>query len=386
MMNTSYHPAILSAVKRHQEFFNGTRKYLIKVKMDGYDFESSGIKGYKESVGERSQEERQALEAMEKRLVPEVPYDGLNWDLQFQDYYKSRVENGKIKAEYRLNLGLDDDYIPTYFPYFGIAIHHAFFGAKLNFRSGTSYTLPLIESAEQWQELHFSTDNVWTQRLAEAMSYCRDNGDGLLLASLRGANGPMDMANAVLGNELFTEFVLDEENIDHLMEVCKNASLAMINFQRQFATVLDGGTICPQGNLWMPLPMFGHLASDAAHMVGPKTYSRFEKPLIEEMAETCGGFLFHTHMMGHQMHKCFADTKGISIIRPVDDPNQPTVCDKIDSLLEQIGDTPLMFELPRERITDVIPKFQNRKGIFELTAHTTTDALEQMQMIRKILD
>lgn len=380
-----YHPEILAAVQRHQEFFEGKRAYLIKVRIKGYDLDGFGVGSYYDASAEVSQGERSAFESMRKKLVPEIPYEGLDWSNDFEKYYKSRVENAKIKAECRLNLELGDDYIPSYFPYFGIAIHHAFFGGTVEFRGETSYCHPVIETAEEWDQLHYTLENEWVQRLGEAMSYCRDHGDGVLLASLRGGNGPMDMANGVLGNNLFMDFIEDEENAEKVMEICAEACDAMYQFQRENASHICGGTVAAQGNLWMPDPMFGHIASDAAHMAGPAMYEQFEKGLIEKLAEKYQGFLLHTHMMGYRMHDVFSQTKGVKIIRPVEDPKQPTVKEKLDDLLEQAGDTTLMVEVHKEDILDMIPKFCGKRGIFELTAESKTDALRQMEQIQTIL-
>lgn len=385
MTNEAFHPALLAAVQRNRDFFSGKRQYLVKVKLLGVDDNSFGVKAYKDAVENLSAEERKAMEAMQGKLVPEIPYEGLDWKNDFDKYYKSRVQNAKVRAEYRLNMDLGDDYIPSYFPYFGIAIHHAFFGGHVDFNGGTSYCHPVIEKAEQWEDLHFSVENEWTQRLGEAMSFCNEHGDGVLLASLRGGNGPMDMANGVLGNQLFLDLMLDEENAEHLMQVCADACDAMYQFQQSCASEICGGRIAAQGSLWMPKPMFGHISSDAAHMAGPSLYNEFEKPLIEKLAEKYQGFLFHSHMMGHRMHRDFANTKGIDILRPVEDPNQPTIKEKIDDLLAQLGQKVLMLEVLKEDIPDIIPKFKEKRGIFELTARSRADAQEQLEQIARLL-
>lgn len=75
---------------------------------------------------------------MISQFVEEVPYDGMDWEREFLSYYKNGVTNRKIRSTYRLDMNIGDDTIPAYFPYFGNAIHHVFFGGEMRFKSGTS--------------------------------------------------------------------------------------------------------------------------------------------------------------------------------------------------------------------------------------------------------
>ncbi|MGN1141532.1 MAG: hypothetical protein ACI4TF_10045 [Oliverpabstia sp.] len=333
-----------------------------------------------------SEKLRTDYEKMTQQLVEEIPYDGLDWEHQFEEYYKRRVYNAKIRAQHRLDMGIGDDYIPTYFPYFGNAIHHVFFGGKLEFKGGTSYCHEVIKEAQEFAELHYDVHNEWMERLTEGMRYCRDNGDGVLLAALRGGNGPMDMANGIMGNNLFMEFLEDEENMHKVMEICMNSCEAMYELQKENASHVCGGYITGQSNLWMPDPMFGQISIDAAHLAGPELYEEFEKPYIEKLADKYQGFLLHTHMMGWKMQGTFADTKGMKIIRPSNDNKYPTVLEKLDVILDEIGDKTLMMEVSKDKIEEIMPYFKGKTGIFELEAADRDDAMEQMERISKILN
>lgn len=374
MKDANFHPALLNAVKHHQEFYAGERSCLIKVSL-----------GINESE-EKDIDVLSKLHAIQGKYISGVPYDGLDWEHDFQSYYKSAVHNAKVSAEFRLSVDLDDDFIPLYYPYFGTAIHHAGFGGKVEFGGGTSYCHPVIEAACEWEKLHFSVENEWMQRLGEAMSYCRDHGDGVLVAALRGTNGPMDTANGVMGNQLFLDLLLDPENTEEVMRISTEACDTMYSFQQQCATEICGGYVALQGCMWLPKPMFGHIAVDASLLTGPAIYNEFEKKWIEKLAEKYEGFLLHTHMMGLKMHKDYAATKGIKFIWPADDPKYPTVKEKLDELLDAIGDIPMILSVGRAEIPKVVPHFIGKRCIFNLTAHSRRDALEQMEQIHKILD
>ncbi len=374
MKDSDFHPALLNAVKHHQAFFSGDRSYLIKVHL------------HIQESAETDCNVKSRWRAMQDNYVPGVPYEGLDWEHDFERYYKSSVHNEKVTAEFRLNMELDDDFIPFYYPYFGSAIHHAGFGGRVEFGGGTSYCYPVIEESCEWEKLHFSVENEWMQRLGEAMTYCRDHTDGILVASLRGTNGPMDTANGILGNQLFLDFLLDPESTEQVMRISTEACDTMYQFQQECATEICGGYVTLQGCMWMPKPMFGHISTDASLLTGPTIYNTFEKKWIEKLAEKYKGFLLHTHMMGLHMHKDYAATKGIACICPVNDPKHPTVKEKLDELLESIGSIPMIISIGREDIPEVVPQFIGKRCVLNVSANSRRDALEQIEQIHKILD
>lgn len=384
MGESSYlHPELERVIQRHKEFFSGTRNYLFKVTLNGFDRSSWPMNNNSKEVVGKSL--LSVYEEMKEKFVEEVPYAGLDWERDFQKYYQSAVENRRIAASYRLDFGLGDDNIPAYFPYFGNAIHHAFFGGQLSFQGETSYCTSVIQEAAEYEKLSFDTENIWMQRLCEGMDWCREHGEGVLLASLRGVNGPLDMANGVMGNSLFTEVIDDEENMKRVMKICTEACDAMCRMQKEHASCVKGGYISAMGNLWMPEPMYGQLSVDAAMMAGPRIYEKFEKPYIERLAEIYQGFLVHSHLMGWKMHDKLAQTKGSAIIRPSEDPNRPTLTEIMPSLLEQAPNKVFMVEIKKETIENLIPCFKGRRAIFELKAQDIEDAKNQLEKIHTIL-
>lgn len=380
---TGLHPELAEALRRHQEFFQGKRNYLLKVSLNGFDISSWPMNN--DSSRKVSEKLQGDYEVMKKQFVKEIPYDGMNWDRDFTDYYKNSITNRKIASSYRLDMKIGDDNLPAYFPYFGNAIHHIFFGGEMRFKGGTSYCTNIIEEAAEYEKVKFEIHNIWMERLGEGLDWCREQGDGVLLAALRGADGPLDMANGIMGNNLFTELMDDEENMQNLMKICKEACDAMCMLQKEHASMIQGGFVSGMGCLWMPEPMFGQISVDAAMMAGPKIYEKFEKPYLEELSEKYKGFLLHTHMLGWRMHDILAETKGVAIIRPSLDPNQPSFRETISSLLNQVRDKVLMLEVKKEEIEELVPFFVGKKAIFELQAEDKEDAWNQMERIHEIL-
>lgn len=351
MSNTSSerpatHPAIVRAVARHREFFAGTRRYLVKV----------------------------YVPVTCADLEPVPAFDTLDWARDFDDYVRTNVANAVRRARARLALGIDDDTIPCYHPYFGISIHASFFGGAVSFGGGTSYMAPLISRAADWPQLRADFSNPWTQRLLRGLAYCRDHGEGVLCACLRGANGPLDMVNAVLGEALFTEIYDDAENLGHTLDVCTRAALDAFAVQKQHASCIEGGYIVPMGGLWVPAPMAGHISLDAACLMHPDSFVRYERPWIETMADACTGFMVHTHMLGRHAFRAMCETRGVALFAPVDDPKQPPLLDDLDATLAAAGDVPLMLSVPTNRLDDVLPRCCGRRTVLCVTAESADAA------------
>ncbi|MDO8682194.1 MAG: hypothetical protein Q7N50_01760, partial [Armatimonadota bacterium] len=273
---SEFHPAIQQAVIRHQEFFAGKRDYLIKVIVP--------------------------IDCKEE-LEPEIHFNDVDWQNGFDDYVRLKVENGKKTARRRLAMGIEDDTIPYYYPYFGSSIHHSFYGGQVSFSKGTSYVEPVITSSAQWKELRPDMNSPWLQKLAKGLAYCRDHGEGVLLASYRGANGPLDMVNAVMGNNMFTEFYDDPDNLHRTLEECTAVIMPLFDLQRENNTEIAGGRIVPMGNMWVPNDVVGHIALDAACLAGAAFYEEFERPYLEKVTGACGGAYIHSHAWPTRIHR-----------------------------------------------------------------------------------
>jgi len=344
----------MRAVTHHQEFFAGMRDILIKT---SFPVRSEGLQSA-------------------------VDYDTMDWDTQFDKYVRIGVENAKVHASRRLEMDVDDDYIPIYMPYFGGSIHHSFFGGQVRVHAGTSYADPVINRAADWQNLRPDMNNVWISRLAGALAYCRDHGDGVLIASFRGANGPLDMANGVLGNALFTECLDDPENMHKVMDVCTDAVSKTFALQAENCTRIDGGHVVPMGNIWLPEPMIGHISLDAVCLAGPAIFNEFEVPYLKRLADKYLGMYVHTHMLGHKSFPTICKAPGFVVFAPANDPKQPTLLEKFDKVLDAAGDIPLHLEVPAERLGQILTRLRGRRAIICVNAADADEARRIVDRVR----
>jgi len=347
-----FHPAIQRAVQRHREFYAGERDFLLQIH----------------------------LPVPLDDLEPCPPVEAVDWEHGYDEYVRVNVENGKKYASRRLDVDIDDDLIPGYHPRFGISIHSSFFGGAVHFGGDTSYVEPVISRAADWAQLAPDVNNFWLQRLTRGMAYTRDHGDGVLIATFRGANGPLDMANGVLGNTFFDELYDDPKNMHRVVDVCWQATLLTFNLQRQYCTEIAGGHVAP-GGYWLPSEAIGHLSVDASCLISPAMFDEFEKPYLEQIAARTAGMFVHVHMLGRHAFRNLAQTKGVLVISPADDPNQPALLDELDNVLDAVGDIPLTVGIRRDRFAEDLPKFTGRRAIFSTFAANRDEALAIMEEV-----
>ena len=354
----SWHPAILRAVQRHREFHEGSRRWLVSV--------SVAI-------------EKSAVEGQDR--LPD--FDDMDWHRDFDLYVEVRHERARRAALSRLEMDIDDDWLPGYFPYFGAGIHSSYFrGCMLHHGGGTSYAHSLIESASQSDRLVVDLDGFWPRLLARGLAYARDHADGILPATLRGGNGPMDMANAVLGNVMFTEFYDAPDAMQRLMAVCTECLKTVFAFQKSHCSQIVGGYVAPMGPLWIPSDSIGHISLDAACLTGPDVFQEFEQPHLKALVPPGGGLVIHTHMLGRKAFGAMCATPGWLLFAPADDPGQPPLVDECAQMLDAIGQVPLLLRVPLGRLNDVLPMLQGHRVVVCVDAATDDEARRVTERVR----
>ena len=245
------------------------------------------------------------------------------WDFprDYREYMEACIQKERARWSYRGGLG--DDLLPCLKPYYGIAEHSAFVGGKVVFGANTSYHQHPIEEWEDFYKLSLDENNENFRLLLDSMEYLKSREkEAGFIAVLRGGEAPMDMANALRGNDLFTDFYDEPEMVRRLMEFCTEAG--KFTFRHQLDIIGQrGGGVMTGMNLWLPGKSIGHLSEDASCMCSPEIYREFGKPYTEKLLEDYDFTVMHTHGMGSHILPEIAAIEKIKWIEISADPNQP---------------------------------------------------------------
>lgn len=193
------------------------------------------------------------------------------------------------------------------------------------------------------------------------------------MASLRGLDAPMDLANAIRGNDLFTDFYDEEENVRKLLEFCTKAGRWTTEHQFEAVGQAEGGTITGLG-IWIPGHGIGHLSEDTSSMCSMEMYREFGEPYTRKLLMDYDSALFHMHAMGRHILPAIAAMDKVKVIEISCDPNQPAPIEVYKEYADVLENKTVFIKMTRQQIEDNLNFLAARKTIIEYQAYTKEDA------------
>lgn len=311
--------------------------------------------------------------SLNKWSFPEDLYRFLDANIESFTYHWSQRQN------------ICDDMIPSISPAFGIAEHSAFVGGTVDFTDRTSWHHPVIKNWDDMDSLELREDNTWIRMVIDGLKYLKERSQGQYAIKLRGGYGPMDLANALRGNELFTDFFDYPQEVHRLLDFCVEAVNWSLSRQHEAVGQFYGGVVTGF-NVWMPGFSTGHLSEDAAALCSPAIYRKFGMPYTEKMVEKYDHVFMHVHALGKHSFSDIADIGKIDVFDICDDPN----CAKAIEIYRQIGDGCMSgrivgVSLTAEDLEENLEFLKQRKTIIWYDAKNIEDAVDAVGLVRKEL-
>ncbi len=254
-----------------------------------------------------------------------------------------------------------DDLIPWMSPDFGIAIHHTYvIDMPVTFAEWTSWAdHPLADEDgyTRLDEVAYNPDNRWVRLIREVIRYWKARAFQPYLVNGHHHFSPLDMANALRGNALFTDFYDVPEQVTELLRRCTDTIVAHeLDLRREIGPqpgMPFWGALAPQDSLF--------LSEDAMDMIGPALSAQWGQPWSAKVRHAVGGLAVHHHMMGAAVQGVIGQTVRNSLIQISNDPNCPPAADKLLELYEASGGNALMFDCSLadlRRLKPVLPRLR----------------------------
>lgn len=275
---------------------------------------------------------------------------------------------------------ISDDYIPHLFLYYGQAIFNAFVVDRtVRFIDDTSWAEPCIIKWSDIDKLEMDENNYCFRLYLDGSRYLKQKLDGI--SFMTGANdyGPMDLANALRGNELFVDFFDHPEEVHKLISFCADAIIWRGDAKRKIIGEIQGGSICLFG-AWKPGDT-GIMSLDASIMTSPEIFREFEAPYIQRIVDHCGGYAFYVHGARHQFLN-YADIRKAQIFQLTDDPNIKRPIDELESIINVFGTTPLIISATPKQIRENIGVLRKGRIFITTVCDSATEAKEIIKLIR----
>ncbi len=307
------------------------------------------------------------------------------WD--FPAAYKAYMDAciAREQAAWACRGGLHCDTIPTMKPYYGIAEHSALLGGTVVYGGDTSYHVhPLEDWDTDFDKLCLSEENENLKLLLDSMKYLKSKEAEVgFLASLRGGEAPMDMANAIRGNDLFYDLYDEPERVHALIQLCLQASRFTFRLQKEIVGEVCGGVMSGFG-VWLPGNSIGHLSEDASSMCNVEMYREFGKPYLAALLDDYDCTLLHVHTMGLHVLPEFVDLDKIKFIQLTYDPNQTTPIQAYKQNAALLQNKIVVLDMRPDEVEENLSFLYEHKSIVCLRDATLAQAEHIAHLVRAI--
>lgn len=282
----------------------------------------------------------------------------------------------------RFHEAIEDDFIPTTSPFYGIAEHTAFLGGKVDFEENTTFQHQICEEFDDFRNLKLDRDNLWMHLVADGMKYMREKWGEYIPVRLRGADGPSDIANAIRGNDLFYDIYDYPDELSELMDLCVDAVDFTMNHQKKEVSRIGDGFINGFG-IWMPSNSIGHLSEDFSTMISTDVYKEYFLPALQKLVKPYDMAMLHVHSLGQRMIPFFAEIPQIKIMEISSDPGQDRAVEVIRKYHDILQDKVIVVAPTYEELLDMGDILESSKTVVWYYAQDEEDAKRALAAVEK---
>lgn len=303
-----YNDRINKRIERYRKFFSTAEPDQIMVCVSPYTFEKA-YDGYN-GIGKKLNE---------WKFPNDIP-----------EYISCQINN--IEHFLEITNDIDDDYVPNISPFLGVGFLCAMMtGQDVIFTEDTSWSHEIFKDYNKLEELDFNRNNRH-QRLMQNLfaELTKKQKENFTIGSLSHF-APIDMANAVRGNNLFYDYYDNPEPLKLLLyKIADYTIKCEENLKEITGYVQDGYTTA---SMWLPgKGLF--MSEDAADLGSSETYKNFAMPATQKILNHFGGGYVHHHAKGWQIHKEIASLKNMTAVEFSWDPNCERPVDHLEELYE----------------------------------------------------
>ena len=303
------------------------------------------------------------------------------WDFErdVEKYVEACV--GQLRHYVRYTQELDNDYIPGFVPGFGTGVNSAFLSrSPVTFGKDTSWSHSVIQSWEDIEDYRPSEDNLWLQVMLRACKRGVELCDGDYAPGTHNHFAPIDLANAMRGNQLFYDVYDEPEQVARLLDHCADAVIWLEHKLRGAVPAFGGG--CVIANMWFPGNAC-YLSEDGADLCAPWVYTDLCRPATQKVINGVGGAYIHHHAKGAHIHKEIAKLSDLRMLELSWDPGCPRPIDMLEQVLEWTGDVPLQTRCRAEDVYRYIDVIKKGRVALMINVDSLDEGKEVMAFIRR---
>lgn len=321
------------------------------------------------------------VKGIDELNCPSKPLNSFGLPDNMEYYLDNLIE--KFMCYWEKRKHIDDDLLPALSPWYGIAEHSAFVGGKVDFSENTSWHHQFINTYDDMDKLSLDENNIYLKLVIDGLKYMKEKADGRFFLRYRGADGPMDIANVIRGNDIFYDIYEEPENLKKLMDFCQKATLFTLTRQKELIDVVGGGVITGFG-VWLEGNSIGHISEDASTMISPEQFKEFGVPYTEKVTGLFDHVFMHVHALGAHNLPLIAGIDKIDNIEISNDPNCKRAIEIFKDYEEVLKDKTVILNLTNQEIKDNLKYLYDHKTIIWYDATSVKDAEETVSLVRNL--
>lgn len=313
--------------------------------------------------------------------APAIPplYD-FDLDRQLDAWLDANLE--AARPGWAAKAGLDDDTLPSICPRFGIAEHSAWLGAEVRLQETTCLPTPLLDSLDDLSPLRISPETRWYRYMRDGYAHLRSRQNGDFILSVRGTMTPMDIGNAVRGDALFSDFLLDPAGAHRLMAFLTAAVRWYYDQLLGWADEVAGGHIFMYHSSWMAARSIGHITNDAAMLCSPTIYDTYGFPYEQQLIQGYAGVLFHVHNQKLHFAPRAAQLPNLRLLEVTNDPKTPVALEDLPRVLAATGRANLMLYGTSDEVRAHLAELRGRNVLLSVACRDRADAEDIVAFVR----
>jgi hypothetical protein len=314
----------------------------------------------------------------ESRPIP--PLSDFDLDEELGRWLNFKLE--AARPQWRAKQGLDDDAIPTISPHFGIAEHSAWLGLDVHLQETTCLPAPLINTPDDISLLQCSESTKWFRYMKDGYEHLRNRQDGSFVLSVRGQMTPMDVADAVRGNEIYVDFLLEPDFCHRLLNRLVEAIPWYYEHLVSWATEIEGGHVFHHSGGWMPAKTIGHLSNDAAMLCSSDIYKEFGYLYESRLLEPYDYAFYHVH--NEKMHYVpfLTNLPQLAMLEVSHDPKTIRPIEDLERIFAATGSANLMLAGDSDQVRKHIEALACRNVFLQVSCTSREDAEDIIAFVR----
>lgn len=309
---------------------------------------------------------------------PIPPLNTLNLDVEVENYLDICMRNYRSYLE--ITRHIPDDLLPTFGLNFGIGDYSAFIEGEVVFTEDTSWAAPVMKTLADMDLFVLDPENYWVRMLERSFHHMVKQTRSGPIALVRGYYSPLDLAHALRGEALFTDFADSPEQVHQLMAFCARAVVWMANRIRSIHGLIWGGNVA---GAWLK-PNTICMSEDIACLVSPRTYATFARPYTQYVIDSIGYGQIHTHSLGIRTIPEITRLNNLLGLQISDDPNTEPGFTQLDWLLPRSNQIPLTVGCTPEQVYQNAEKILKEYNItFAATVSDIQEGQKLVEWVRK---